>query len=160
MLCPPNHPKRKRATPCESKRPSSFSHSACARQSRLSRRFDCSQSFLTYRLTSFGNPSVLAAIPATTDAPLIGAPSAGRHGAGGIHPDLCERAWTCPNMDSVVMQKRYALPLRRRHMRETVREGFEPSGDKDSTKVVFFACSGVFPARHLLRTAGMAESLF
>ena len=103
---------------------------------------------------------MLAAIPATTDAPLIGAPSAGRHGGGGIHPDLCERAWTCPNMDSVVMQKRYALPLRRRHMRETVREGFEPSGDKDSTKVVFFACSGVFPARHLLRTAGMAESLF
>jgi hypothetical protein len=63
-------------------------------------------------------------------------------------------------MGSVVMQRRYVLALRRRHTRETVREGFEPSGDKDSTKVVFFACSGVFPARHLLRTAGMAESLF
>jgi len=30
---------KKRATPCESEGPSSFSHSACARQSPLSRRF-------------------------------------------------------------------------------------------------------------------------
>ena len=29
-------------------------------------------------------------------------------------------------MGSVVMQKRYALALRRRHTKETVREGFEP----------------------------------
>src|SRR5207302_9127454 len=72
------------------------SHSTFVLQSSLSRRFDCSQSSMTYRLTSFGNPlfefvvtshppSVLAAIPATTDAPLLRAPSAGRHGAGGIH---------------------------------------------------------------------------
>jgi len=172
MLCSPNHPKRKRATPCESKRPSSFSHSACARQSRLSRRFDCSQSFLTYRLTSFGNPLfefvVTFAPPsqcARSDSGDNGR-AAYRSSIGGASrsrwnpPELCERAWTCLNMGSVVMQRRYVLALRRRHTRETVREGFEPSGDKDSTKVVFFACSGVFPARHLLRTAGMAESLF
>ena len=39
----------------------------------------------------------------------------GRYRAGGIQPDLCERAWTCPNMGSVVMQRRHALVLRRRH---------------------------------------------
>src|SRR6266700_3147667 len=33
ILCPRNHPERKRATPCESKGPSSSSHSAYACQS-------------------------------------------------------------------------------------------------------------------------------
>src|SRR6266576_4982869 len=98
MLCPPNHPKRKRATPCESKR-----HSACARQSRLSRRFDCSQSFLTYRLTSFGNPLfefvVTFALPsqcARSDSGDNGR-AAYRSSIGGGVTEPVESTLTCTN---------------------------------------------------------------
>jgi hypothetical protein len=131
-------------------------------------RFDRSQSFLTSHLTTDFGDNGRAAYRRSIDggvteslndfssvfrrsssAPSLQACHEGRlltqnccpklKRSGGIHLTCANARWTCPNMGSVIVQKRYALALRRRHTKETVREG---DTDSDNPTVVSLGGQG------------------